>query len=90
MAVLVLAILMARVEGELSSTKPHVTPLPHYSSAVHVNTTLPHAGLPVVSNVSYTCAYNATDLTTGEQNPMGTYNHGPIIAHVNGTFIIAW
>eukprot|EP00041_Stephanoeca_diplocostata_P032763 m.1058599 g.1058599 ORF g.1058599 m.1058599 type:complete len:478 (+) comp24208_c0_seq3:180-1613(+) len=74
----------------LPGTHPLLPPLPHYGDGVHINMTLPHAGLPLVHNVSYKCVYSATDPSTGGRNSMGTYNHGAIIAHVNDTFILSW
>ena len=46
------------------------------------------AGLPQIQNAVHIEVYNATK--SGSRNPFGTYNHGPILAELDGTFFMSW
>ena len=46
------------------------------------------AGLPQIQNALHITVYNATK--NAKRNPFGTYNHGPILAELDGTFFMSW
>jgi hypothetical protein len=43
----------------------------------------------VLPQTEHILVYNATALD-GNRNPVGVYNHGPIITKYNGVFFISW
>jgi hypothetical protein len=55
------------------------------------NNSLPASGLPVLQGTRRVTVFNSS-LSDGSQNPVGLYNHGPMLTRdgIDGDFICMW
>ena len=63
--------------------------LPQWNVGIFPSTKInASAGLPQIQSAVHTTVYNATK--NGKRNAFGTYNHGPILAELDGIFFMSW